>query len=75
MVTARGARGGADIAGGVGRCRGEAVRAVGQSAGGIAPGAAAVGGGAAEQRRAVIDLDRELASAVPVSVSVVSLVM
>ena len=41
----------------------------------IAPGAAAVGRGAAEQRRAVIDLDRALASAVPVSVSVLSLVM
>ena len=42
---------------------------------GVVPGAGAVGGRAAEQRRAVIDLDRALASAVPVSVSVLSLVM
>ena len=45
------------------------------AAGGIGPGAAAVGGGAAEQGGAVIDLDRALASAVPVSVSVLALVM
>ena len=49
--------------------------AIGQRRRGVAPGPAAVGGRAAEQRRTVIDLDRALASAVPVSVSVLSLVM
>ena len=49
--------------------------AIGQRRRRIAPGPAAVGHRAAEQRRTVIDLDRALASAVPVSVSVLSLVM
>src|ERR1017187_9837911 len=38
--------------------RGEAVGGTRQGAGGVAPGPAAVGGGAAQQRRAVINLDR-----------------
>ena len=41
----------------------------------IAPVAAAVGGGAAEQRGAVIDLDRGIGFRLPVSVRVLSLVM
>ena len=75
MVTLSAARGRAGIAGGIGGSGGQAVGAVGERRGGIAPGPAAVGSGAAEQRGAVIDLDRALASAVPVSVRVLSLVM
>ena len=51
-------RGRAGIAGRIGRRRRQAVGAVGQRRGGVAPGPAAVGRGAAEQRRAVKDLDR-----------------
>ena len=51
------------------------LAAVGQRRGGEAPGAAAVGGRGAEQGGAVIDLHRGMAAAVPVSVSVLSLVM
>ncbi len=68
-------RGRAGVAGRIGGGGGEAVGAVGQRRGGVAPGAAAVGGGGAEQGGAVVDLDVLLASAVPVSVSVLSLVM
>ena len=49
--------------------------AIAQRRRGVAPGAGAAGGHAVEQRRPVIDLDRALASAVPESVSVLSLVM
>ena len=52
------ARGHAGIAGGIGGGGGQAVGAVGKRRGREAPGAGAVGGGAAEQRRAVVDLDR-----------------
>ena len=51
-------RGRTGVAGGIGRRRGQAVGAIGQRRRGIAPGAAAVGRRAAEQRRAVVDLDR-----------------
>ena len=70
------ARGHAGIAGSIG-CRGrQAVAAIRQGRRGVAPGPCPVGQRAAEQRRAVIDLDRAaLASAVPVSVSALSLVM
>ena len=75
MVTAKRTRGHAGIAGHIGRGCGQAVGAIGQRRRGVAPGAGAARGHAAEQRGAVIDLDRALASAVPVSVSVLSLVM
>ena len=57
-VTAQRARGHAGIAGGIGGRGGQAVRAIGQRRSREAPGAGAVRRGAAEQRRAVIDLDR-----------------
>ena len=58
MVTLSAARGRTGIAGHIGgRCR-QAVGAVGERGRRIGPVAAAVGGGAAEQRDAVIDLDR-----------------
>ena len=63
------------IAGRIGRRRRQVVRTIRQRRRGIAPGPAAVGHRAAQQRRAVKNLDRALASAVPVSVSVASLVM
>src|SRR5205085_1321319 len=51
--------GGAGVAGGIGGGRGEAVRAVRQRAGGaVAPAAAAARQHAAQERSAVIDLDR-----------------
>ena len=68
-------RGRTGIAGRIGCGRGQAVGAVRQRGRCIGPGAAAIGHDAVEQRRTVIDLDRALASAVPVSVSVLSLVM
>ena len=68
-------RGHAGIAGRIGGGGGQAVGAIGKRSGRVAPGAGAIGGGAAEQRRTVVDLDRALASAVPVSVRVLSLVM
>ena len=49
-------RGGAGVAGRIGGLGGEGMGAIGQSRSGEAPGAAAVGGGRAEQGRAVIDL-------------------
>ena len=49
--------------------------AVGQRGGGVAPGAGAVGGGAAEQRGAVVDLDRAVGLGGAGQVSVLSLVM
>ena len=52
------ARGHAGIAGGIGRRRRQAVAAIGEGRGGVAPGARAARHRAAEQRRAVIDLDR-----------------
>ena len=58
MVTAMALEAELDIAGGIGGCRGQAVRAAGERRSRIAPGAAAVGRGAAEQGCAVIDLDR-----------------
>ena len=72
-VTA-GAGGDSGIAGGIGRFRGQAVGAVGERRGGVAPGPAGVCCRAAEQRRTVIDLDRALASAVPVRVRSLALV-
>ena len=51
-------RGRAGIAGGIGRRGGQAVAAVRQGRRGVAPGPCPVRRRAAEQRRAVIDLDR-----------------
>src|SRR5690242_3385786 len=53
-------RGNAGIAGGIGGRRREAVRAIGERGGGIAPGAGAAGNDAAQERYAVIDLDRRV---------------
>ena len=52
------ARGHPGIAGGIGGGGGQAVGAVAQRWRGVAPGAGAARGDAAEQRRPVIDLDR-----------------
>ena len=58
MVTLSAARGRAGIAGDIGGGGAQAVGAVGKRGRGEAPGPCPVGGGAAEQRGAVIDLDR-----------------
>jgi hypothetical protein len=68
-------RGGTGIAGHIGGGGGQAVAAVGERGRRIGPVAAAVGGGAAEQRGAVIDLSNATRFRTPTSVSVLSFVM
>src|SRR5690348_7719071 len=51
-------RGNAGVAGGIGGRGREAVRAIGERGGRVAPGAGAAGNDAAQERGAVIDLDR-----------------
>src|ERR1019366_1398782 len=48
----------AGVAGRIGGGGSQAVGAIGERRGGVAPGPGAIGGGTAQQRRAVIDLDR-----------------